>query len=182
MSIDRLLIACVVAAVVVALGAILLVAMERHVPASAPPTAAAEQADLIEVHKAARRMVLSRDGRVLREYRIALGFDAVGAKRRQGDGRTPEGRYVIDWRNGRSLFHLSLHVSYPDPADVERAREAGVDPGGDIMIHGQPNGRGWLAWWRQRRDWTAGCVAVTDAEMREIWSLVPDGAAIVIHP
>ncbi|MCW5746810.1 MAG: L,D-transpeptidase family protein [Alphaproteobacteria bacterium] len=153
--------------------------MMPALPAALPD---GRQADLVVIHKSVRRMVLSRDGRVLATYRVALGFDPIGHKRREGDGRTPEGRYIIDGRNPRSRFHLSLHVSYPAPPDVAAARTAGVDPGGDIMIHGQPNGRGWLAFWRQRRDWTAGCVAVTDKEIREIWSLVPDGTTVVIHP
>ena len=147
-----------------------------------PPGPADRPADLVEVHTAARRMVLSRAGVPLREYRIALGFEPVGHKRREGDGRTPEGTYVVDWRNPRSRFHLSLHVSYPDATDRADAMAGGLDPGGDIMVHGQPNGRGWSARWRQRRDWTAGCVAVTNREMREIWSLVPDGTPIVIRP
>jgi murein L,D-transpeptidase YafK len=153
--------------------------MPVRIPDLAPDAA---RADLIEVRKAERRLLLKREGRVLRTYRVALGFDPVGHKRREGDGRTPEGRYVIDWRNPQSRFHLSLHVSYPGPGDVAAAREAGLDPGGDIMIHGQPNGGGWWGWWRQRRDWTAGCVAVSNAEIRELWSLVADGTPIVIHP
>jgi murein L,D-transpeptidase YafK len=148
-------------------------------PKTPPP--AIEPADLVEVFKRERLMVLSRSGRRLRGYRVALGFDPVGHKIREGDGRTPEGRYIVDWRNPASRFHLSLHVSYPGEADIAAARAAGLDPGSDIMIHGQPNGRGWLAVWRQRRDWTAGCVAVTNREIREIWSLVPDGTPVMIH-
>jgi murein L,D-transpeptidase YafK len=146
------------------------------------PAPAAQEADLVELRKAERLLVLSRAGQALRTYRVALGFEPRGHKQREGDGRTPEGRYAIDYRNPQSRFHLALHVSYPAPGDVAAAAAAGVDPGGDIMIHGQPNGRGWLAWWRQRRDWTAGCIAVTDAEIREIWSLVPDGTPVVILP
>ena len=92
------------------------------------------------VSKKKREMVLLRGESVLRTYRIALGREPVGPKRQEGDGRTPEGRYTIDWRNAKSKYHLSLHISYPDAADVARAREAGVDPGGDIMIHGLPDG------------------------------------------
>ena len=141
-----------------------------------------EQADTVEVFKGARRMELKRQGRTIRRYRVALGFAPEGHKEREGDGRTPEGAYVLEARNPRSAFHLSLRVSYPDAADKARAAALGVAPGGDIFLHGQPNG------WRKffvrhpRKDWTVGCVAVTDAEIREIWSLVPTGAAIVIHP
>ncbi len=98
----------------------------------------------------------------------------MGPKRQEGDGRTPEGRYAIDWRNAKSKYHLSLHISYPDAADVARAREAGVDPGGDIMIHGFPDGA------RREGDWTQGCIAVTDEEMDEIWGLVEEGTPIWI--
>lgn len=142
----------------------------------------AEQADRVEVFKRARRLELKRQGRTIRSYRVALGFAPTGHKEREGDGRTPEGEYAIDGRNPRSAFHLSLRVSYPDEADKARAAARGVPPGGDIFIHGRPNG------WRKffvrhpREDWTVGCVAVTDAEIREIWSLVPTGARIVIHP
>ena len=97
------------------------------------------------VSKKKREMVLLRGESVLRTYRIALGREPVGPKRQEGDGRTPEGRYVIDRRNAKSKYHLSLHISYPDSADVARAREAGVDPGGDIMIHGLA-GRGPEGW------------------------------------
>src|SRR5260370_31551908 len=122
-------------------------------------------ADLVLVSKKKREMLLLRGESVLRTYRVALGREPVGPKRQEGDGRTPEGRYIIDWRNAKSKYHLSLHISYPDAADVARAREAGVDPGGDIMIHGLPDGV------RREGDWTQGCIAVTDEEMDEIWGL-----------
>ena len=127
------------------------------------------------VSKKRREMVLLRGESVLRTYRIALGREPVGPKRQEGDGRTPEGRYVIDRRNAKSKYHLALHISYPDAADVARAREAGVDPGGDIMIHGLKDGV------RRDGDWTQGCIAVTDEEMDEIWGLVGDGTAIWIE-
>ena len=102
------------------------------------------------VSKQRREMVLLRGESVLRTYRIALGREPVGPKRQEADGRTPEGRYIIDRRNAKSKYHLSLHISYPDAADVARAREAGVDPGGDIMIHGLKDGV------RRDGDWTQG--------------------------
>ncbi len=141
-----------------------------------------EQADLVEVHKAGRRLTLSRAGRVLKTYRVALGFAPEGHKEREGDGRTPEGAYTIDARNPRSAFHLSLRVSYPDARDKAHAEALGVPPGGDIYIHGQPNEPPAVPVDHPNRDWTTGCVAVTDAEMREIWSLVPTGARVVVHP
>jgi murein L,D-transpeptidase YafK len=127
-------------------------------------------------------MEMKREGRLLKRYRAALGFAPERHKEREGDGRTPEGRYSIDARNPKSAFHLSLRVSYPDDKDKARAQTLGVAPGGDIYIHGQPNG------WRKffaghpRKDWTTGCVAVTNVEIREVWSLVPTGADVVIHP
>jgi murein L,D-transpeptidase YafK len=133
------------------------------------------RADLVVVSKKKREMVLLRGESVLRTYRIALGREPVGPKRQEGDGRTPEGRYTIDYRNARSKYHLSLHISYPDAADVARAQEAGVDPGGDIMIHGLREGV------RMEGDWTQGCIAVTDEEMDEIWGLVEEGTAIWIE-
>ncbi len=146
------------------------------------PVAPELRADRIEVHKAARRLDLLRDGRVLASYRVALGFAPLGHKEREGDGRTPEGSYLIDWRNPQSSFHLSLHVSYPDAADRARAAAAGVSPGGDIMIHGQPNGLRGLRSGHPDKDWTVGCIAVTNREMREIWARVADGTPIRIHP
>ncbi len=141
-----------------------------------PPLAApAQQADAIRVFKGQRRMELLRDGRVIAGYRIALGDVPVGHKRQQGDERTPEGDYHITYRNDRSRYHLSLRISYPDPADRRQARARGVDPGGDIMIHGAtPPG--------YAGDWTDGCIAVTNAEMEEIWRRVPVGTPIHIAP
>jgi len=140
------------------------------------------QADRVEVFKAARRLELRRQGQTIRRYRVALGFAPEGPKQREGDGRTPEGAYAIDARNPQSAFHLSLRVSYPDAADKARAAAAGVPPGGDIFIHGLPNGPRKFFVRHPSRDWTVGCVAVTEREIREIWSLVPTGAPIVIHP
>lgn len=136
---------------------------------------AAQHADAIRVYKAQRRMELLRDGRVISTYRIALGDAPIGHKRQQGDEKTPEGDYRITYRNPRSRFHLSLRVSYPNEADRRQARARGVDPGGDIMIHGAtPPG--------YRGDWTDGCIAVTNAEMDEIWRRVPVGTPIRIVP
>ena len=147
-------------------------------PAMAPPEA---RADRIRVDKPARRMQLLRGDRVIAEYAVSLGGAPAGHKTREGDERTPEGEYMIDWRNPRSVAHLSLHISYPDAADMAAAQARGEDPGGAIMIHGLPNGWGWLAGLHRRWDWTDGCIAVTNAEMAEIWSLVPDGTPIEIR-
>lgn len=150
-----------------------------------PPQAASaeQQADAIEVNKGERRMTLLRDGAVIGTYRITLGRDGDGGhKAREGDQKTPEGAYIIDWRNPRSMAHLSLHVSYPNTDDQSAADAAGYSPGGNIMIHGLPNGWGWLAPVHHLWDWTDGCIGVTNAEMREIWSKVPNGTPITITP
>jgi murein L,D-transpeptidase YafK len=141
-----------------------------------------ERVTRILVEKAARTLTLFRDDTVVATYRVALGGDPVGPKRQQGDSRTPEGRYRIDFKNAASRYHLSLKVSYPDADDRARAAAAGVSPGGDIMIHGLPNGYGWLGASHRVHDWTDGCVAVTNAEIEEIWSLVDVGTPIEITP
>ena len=142
---------------------------------------ASEQADLIRVDKSDRLLELLRDGQVIQSYSISLGDAPEGHKFQEGDERTPEGDYSIDWRNPNSVAHLSLHISYPNAQDKARAAAAGVDPGGDIMIHGILNGWGFLGPLQRFQDWTNGCIAVTDAEMREIWSLVPNGTPITIQ-
>ena len=138
--------------------------------------------DRIIVQKKARTMELMRAGQVLKTYKVALGGEPVGAKTKQGDHRTPEGDYVIDSRNAHSQFHRSLHVSYPSAADRERARRLGVLPGGNIYIHGLPNGYGFVGDAHRARDWTDGCIAVTDREIEEIWKLVDDGTRVEIRP
>lgn len=138
--------------------------------------------DRVLVLKDERRLMLIDDGQVVRDYAVALGFEPVGHKQREGDGRTPEGRYVIDWRNPHSQFHRSLHISYPDAGDRAAAAARGEDPGGAIMIHGLPADAGWIGAAHALKDWTAGCIAVTNDEIEEIWRLVPDGTPIEIRP
>jgi murein L,D-transpeptidase YafK len=150
--------------------------------AETPQGAGSVKADRVVVDKSERRLSLLRDGKVIRSFRVALGRDPVGAKSREGDGRTPEGRYVLDWRNKQSRFYRSIHISYPNPADRRRARTGGVSPGGAIMIHGLPNGRGAIGAEHARWDWTDGCIAVTNAEMDEIWSRIDNGVPIEIRP
>ena len=141
------------------------------------------KADAIRVDKSERRLELLRKDKVIARYSIALGRSPVGGKERQGDMRTPEGRYTVDWRNPNSHYHLSLHISYPGKADKARAAKLGLDPGGDVMIHGQPNGYALPASLvLQQSDWTLGCIAVTNADMDAIWKAVPDGTPIEILP
>jgi murein L,D-transpeptidase YafK len=140
------------------------------------------KADTVLVLKSRRQMLLLRDGGVLRSFPIALGRNPRGPKTAEGDGRTPEGHYVLDWRNRNSRYHRSIHISYPGPDDIERAEALGVPPGSDIMIHGLPNGLGRIGVAHARLDWTDGCIAVTNAEMDEIWVMVDSGTPIVILP
>ena len=140
------------------------------------------KADFVLVLKAPRRLLLLRGDHVLRDYEIALGRSPAGPKRHQGDGRTPEGRYRIDSRVADSRFHRALHISYPNEDDLDFARRAGVEPGGDVMIHGLPDGERWIGDVHREFDWTNGCIALTDDEMNEIWELVDDGTPIEIRP
>ncbi|QVQ37079.1 L,D-transpeptidase family protein [Pseudochrobactrum algeriensis] len=154
----------------------------RFASGTAPAMAAVEQqADKIIVRKSARELQLLRGDEVLRIYRIALGGAPEGHKLQEGDQKTPVGNYVIDWRNPRSMAHLSLHISYPNEQDAAKAKEANISPGGNIMIHGLPNGWSALGAIHHLWDWTDGCVAVTNSEMREIWSLVPNGTPISLY-
>ncbi|HUG60921.1 MAG TPA: L,D-transpeptidase family protein [Methylomirabilota bacterium] len=147
-----------------------------------PPIAPGVTADAIHVDKSERTLTLMKDGQPLKTYAIAIGGGGDGPKRREGDRLTPEGDYTITGRNPNSIAHLSLRTSYPSPADVASAEERGEPPGGDIMIHGIPNGFSFLGPLHRRSDWTDGCIAVTNAEMDEIWRVVPDGTPIRIDP
>lgn len=118
----------------------------------------------------------------MKNYKVALGTEPIGAKQRQGDHRTPEGRYVLDSRNAHSQFYKSIHISYPNQQDTDRAVAAHVAPGGDIYTHGLPNGYGAIGAAHRLRDWTDGCIAVTDNEMDEIWRLLKNGTPIQIKP
>ncbi len=141
-----------------------------------------EPADKILIEKNKRQLTLLSKGEVIKTYKIALGANPVGPKERQGDNKTPEGIYIIDSRNRQSDFHLSLHISYPNGKDRMRAKELGVSPGGDIMIHGIKNGFAWVGASHSNTDWTNGCIAVTNEEMEEIFKLVPNGTTVEIRP
>ena len=145
-----------------------------------PPPPLTGEIDRIVIEKAARRMQLVQDGQVVRTYRIALGFTPQGDKMRQGDGKTPEGEFSVNRRNDKSAFHLSVGIDYPQEDDVKRAAAGGYSPGGDIFIHGQPNAIG--DGFRLRGDWTEGCIAVTNREMRAIWAVAPIGTMVEIRP
>ena len=131
----------------------------------------------IEVHKSDRRLFAFAGDRKIKDYRISLGFSPVGHKLREGDGKTPVGKYVIDRKNPRSLFHLSLGLSYPNRSDVRLAEARGIKPGGDIFIHGQPN----KSKQPLKGDWTEGCIAVTNSEMRSLYRMVDIGTPVHIY-
>ncbi len=139
-------------------------------------------ADKVVVIKKKRLLLLVKDGEILREYRVAIGRNPVGTKTRQGDDKTPEGEYILDRRNPRSRFHRSIHISYPNSDDIVRAQRHGVAPGSDIEIHGLPRNYEDVGELHTVTDWTKGCIAVTNSEIDEIWSLVPDGTPIEIRP
>ena len=143
---------------------------------------ATPSADRIVIEKSHHRLTTYSSGKVLNIYRVSLGPYPKGPKERQGDGRTPEGLYTIDARKPDSGFHLALHISYPSVTDRARAAALRVDPGGDIMIHGLKNGLGWIGSFHHFKDWTNGCIAVTNAEMDELWKSVPVGTVVEIRP
>jgi murein L,D-transpeptidase YafK len=145
-----------------------------------PPPPLTGEVDRIVIEKAARRMQLIQDGKPVRTYLIALGFAPSGDKQRQGDGKTPEGEFTIDRRNSESAFHLSVGLNYPRPEDVRQAAAGGYSPGGDIFIHGQPNAL--PDGLKLKGDWTAGCIALTNAEMREVWAVTPIGTVVEVRP
>jgi murein L,D-transpeptidase YafK len=147
-------------------------------PASGPPLRASAVADKVLVLKRQRKLYLIEGNKVLKRYNVSLGGHPVGPKIREGDRKTPEGKYVLDWHNPESQFYKSIHISYPNAMDLAHANKLGVPPGGDLFIHGQPNdltGPG-----KQPGDWTDGCIAVSNEEMDEIWRAVPDGTPIEI--
>jgi murein L,D-transpeptidase YafK len=144
--------------------------------------AALPQATRVLVRKAERRLFLMRGSEVLRSYRVALGLNPVGPKEREGDFRTPEGRYQLVKRNPRSDYFLSMQVSYPGPQDVARARRNGWAAGGSIMLHGLPNDPRKGLEYYSTKDWTDGCIALSNSDMLEVWMLVSDNTPIDIQP
>ena len=162
--------ACVVMLLLGAAGA-------DEVRGSPPP-----QADKIVVVKHQRRLVLEKDGVVLREYRVALGHNPVGHKIAEGDGRTPEGVYRVDHRNPDSRFHRSMRISSPSDADMQASYARHFEPGGEVRIHGLPAAKRWLGHKHRQTDWTEGCIAVSSEEMDEIWQAVALGTTVEILP
>lgn len=172
------------AALLVVAGGFIYTKVMARIATVEPPAmvAKAQQADRIVVSKAHKMMYVFQGDTLLKSYRVSMGSDwDKGPKEREGDERTPEGSYLIDWRNAKSAAYLSLHISYPDANDIQRARQGNYPPGGFVMIHGLPNGWGALGELHRWVDWTDGCLGVTNDEMREIWSLTPNGTPIEIY-
>ncbi len=137
---------------------------------------------MIVVKKGQRKMELYAKGQLIKDYKISLGFSPTGAKQKEGDGKTPEGQYTIISKNPNSQFHKSLKISYPNAADKENARQMKAPPGGDIMIHGLGKMFSYLGKLHTLRDWTLGCIAVTNEEIDEIWKIVKEGTVVKIEP
>ena len=138
--------------------------------------------DKVLVKKTQRLLYLIKDGKIHRQYPISLGSDPVDPKQRMGDKRTPEGHYLIDYRSSKSQFYRALHINYPNATDRQRAKATGVNPGGQIFIHGSPNNLAVKASWRSPVDWTFGCIALSNEAIDEIWQLVKDGTPIeIVH-
>jgi murein L,D-transpeptidase YafK len=152
-------------------------AAEERAPAAVP-----DHADYVVVDKSDRKLILYKAGRILREFDVSLGQMPSGPKQREGDFRTPEGKYYLAGRNVNSDFFLSIHVSYPNDTDRARARAEGVDPGGQIMIHGLPNEPKYDLRHYQDTDWTDGCIAVSNSDMVDIWLMTRESTPIEIRP
>lgn len=144
------------------------------------------QIDKIEIFKKNRTLRIcqkEQDGfKILREYKISLGRNPLGSKEQQGDNKTPEGSYVITRRNSNSSFYLSLEISYPNEKDKYRAKIKRIHPGNNIMIHGILNGLGWIGKIHLLRDWTKGCIAITNTEIKEIFDATIVGTPVMIYP
>ncbi len=150
--------------------------------ANASPTLQGKSIDKVLVVKSERKLHLMHRGESLKSYRISLGKQPNGRKLREGDQRTPEGFYWIDWRKTSENYNLSMHISYPNARDRADATAKGLSPGGMIMIHGTPQSEEYPEWYFNTLDWTEGCIAMRNADMREVWKLVRDGTLIEIRP
>ena len=162
------------------LGSCLIVFLFLVLPTA--DAASVQKADAVLVIKSEKRLYLLNKGRRFASFRVTFGADPVGHKQAQGDEKTPEGQYILDYKNSNSQFYKSIHISYPNAEDRKNARRLGVNPGGDIMIHGQANGYGWASPVMQWFSWTDGCVALSDNDMDKVWSAVDPGTPIEIRP
>ncbi len=138
--------------------------------------------DTVVVQKSEHKLSLFAHGQLITHYHVTFGANPKGHKQQEGDEKTPEGRYILDYKKENSAFYKAIHISYPNDNDKANANKLGVNAGGLIMIHGQKNGFGWLSWFSQWFNWTDGCIAVTNADMDDIWRLVNEGTPIIIQP
>ncbi len=141
-----------------------------------------QKADFVLVVKSESKLYLKKNGEIFKSFDVVFGRNPKGHKQKQGDGRTPEGRYVLDYKKEDSSFYKAIHISYPNHSDKKKAQRKGVRPGGQIMIHGQKNGWGWLSFFNQCFDWTEGCIALSNGDMDIIWDTVDVGTPIKIEP
>lgn len=146
------------------------------------PALAEPSVELVRVLKSAHKLQLLSEGKVLHEFKIALGANPIGPKQHEGDKKTPEGTYTLDYKKPDSAFYKAIHISYPSTADVISAKARGENPGGQIMVHGQKNGLDWLSDISQSFDWTNGCIALNNRDMDTLWALVEEGTKIEIQP
>jgi murein L,D-transpeptidase YafK len=165
-----------------ALFLLLAFALLRAVHAEPPLPSGHEMADSVLVVKSKRKLYLMKEGKILKTMDVSLGLVPTGPKGREGDFRTPEGHYMLDGRNVDSDYFLSIHVSYPNSSDIERARVQGVAPGGQIMIHGLPNAPHYDLTHYAGTDWTDGCIAVSNSDMIDIWLMTRESTPIEIRP
>ena len=145
-------------------------------------SAAERKVNKVMIVKSQNKMVLLSGSKKIKEYHVVFGANPNGHKQQEGDEKTPEGDYILDYKKSDSSYYKAIHISYPNKMDILTARNQGVNPGGMIMIHGQKNGLGWLAPFTQNFNWTDGCVALTNSDMEEVWQLIKKGTKIVILP
>ena len=168
--------------IVTLLLAVCVMVLYTYTKAQEQPKKPLGKIDKVVVLKSERKMQLIKNGEVLRTYKVALGNNSIGHKQKEGDERTPEGNYVLDWKNEQSHYYKSIHISYPNAEDKKRAKAQNVSPGGNIMIHGLPNGMGYVGAAHTANDWTDGCIAITNEEMDELWGSASNGTPIEIKP
>ncbi|MCI5222853.1 MAG: hypothetical protein D3924_09325 [Candidatus Electrothrix sp. AR4] len=154
---------------------LLLLLLPVHVSGS-------EKADSVLVIKSKSKLYLKKKDKIIKEYHVTFGANPKGHKEQEGDERTPEGKYILDYKKSNSSFYKAIHISYPNEQDKQNAKTKGVSPGGAIMVHGQKNGIGWLSFVTQFFNWTDGCIAVKNKEMEDIWQAVDVGTPIEIKP
>lgn len=147
-----------------------------------PSSSLTEKADLVVVEKNSKTLSLFRNERKIASFSVTFGANPVGHKQQEGDERTPEGRYKLDYKKTETKYHKAIHISYPNAQDIADAKKRGVSPGGSIMIHGQKQGWGWAAFLTQRFNWTNGCIALSDDDLDFVWNVVDVGTPIEIKP